>query len=193
MRQSLELPKMILSFSISNTLALTSEIKISLSKETLMNRIIAFPILVIFGLPAPAQADFSSFETAIIEICLPALPDMKPAIAEFDSRGWQGFAGADEGEFEYYKNGTAVFIISSNAYETGMQPGCTVIDENVSLFEAKLSLELALDKYFEGRWQTGNNQWGPVWRLLLETGTVVFTVQEDPSRNGAAVSFELRQ
>lgn len=158
-----------------------------------MNRIFSLSILALLGLPVAAQADFPSFETAFIKICLPALPDMKQAIIDFDDQGWDGYAGADEGEFEYHKNGTSVFIVSGDPYDSSMQPGCTVMDENVSLLEVKWSLELALDKYFEGQWQTGSSEWGPVWRLLVGTGTVVFTIQENPSGKGGGVSFELRK
>lgn len=137
------------------------------------------------------QADFASFENAFIEICLQALPDMKQAITDFDNQGWNRYIGVDEGEFEYYKNGTSVFLYAGHSLDTGLRLGCTIMDENVSLIEVETSLEFALERYFEGRWQEGNSEWGIVWSSLVDAGTVVFTIQEDLSGNGGAVSFEI--
>ena len=157
-----------------------------------MNRKLLLPILALFSVNTPAHADFQSFEMAFAEVCLQALPDLKQAISDFNAQGWIGYAGAGNGEFEYSKNGTVVFLTSGDIQDTRLQPGSTVMDEEVSLLEAQTSLERALGRYFEGRWRKGSNQWGHVWRLLVDTGTVVFTIQQDLSGNGGAVAFELR-
>jgi len=157
-----------------------------------LKHIFSLPLLALFGLVTPAQADFASFETAFVKNCLQALPDMKQAITDFESQGWSKHAGANGGEFEYYKNGTAVFLTFGNYNDTGLQSGCTIVDETVSLVEVEEVLDHALDKYFDGQWHKENGNWGLVWLLPVDTGTVVFSIQEDLSGNGGGVSFELR-
>ncbi|MCP5037431.1 MAG: hypothetical protein GY945_07510 [Rhodobacteraceae bacterium] len=138
-----------------------------------------------------AQADLASFERAFTGICLGSLPDLRSAPALFKSEGWDGYAGADPGEYEFYKGGTSVFLAAS---QQGGQPGCTVMDDALARVQALWLMELWLNKHHQGSWKQGTDEYGPVWRLLLEEGTIVFHLADDPNgEGGASVSFELRQ
>ncbi len=140
-------------------------------------------------LATPALADTASFEQAFAGICLQSLPTMAPARDAFKANGWDEYQGADPNEFEYVKDSTHVFLITG---APDVQPGCTVMDENISELEAKWALELALDKYHAGSWKEGKGfDDSPAWRLLQDTGTVIFNIQEGMG-GGAAISFELR-
>ncbi len=140
-------------------------------------------------LATPALANTASFEQAFADICLQSLPTMAPARDAFRANGWDEAQGAGPNEFEYAKDSTHVFLLIG---QPDAQPGCTVMDENISQLEAKWALELALDKYHAGSWKEGKGfDDAPAWRLLKDTGTVIFNIQEGMG-GGAAISFELR-
>jgi len=146
-------------------------------------------ILAITLLATPALADTASFEQAFTDICLQSLPTMAPARDGFRANGWSEVQGAGANEFEYSKDTTHVYLLIGQPDE---QPGCTVMDESISELEVKWALELALDKYFAGSWKEGKGfNDTPAWRLLQDTGTVIFNIQEGMG-GGAAISFELR-
>lgn len=134
-----------------------------------MKHLVISASLALLGLTSPAQAHMASFERAVTGICLAALPDLNSAPDVFRADGWDGFAGADPGEWEFHEDDTSVFLIAGAG---GMQPGCTVTDEAPARLQAGWQMELWLDEYHEGM--------------------VAFTIQESMGGEGAAISFELR-
>lgn len=146
-------------------------------------------LLALALMASPVLADTARFEQGFTDICLQSLPTMVPARDAFKANGWAEHQGAGPNEFEYTNGSTHVFLITGQPDE---QPGCTVMDESLSQLEAKWVLELALNKYHAGSWREGKGfNDAPAWRLLQDTGTVIFHIQEGMG-GGAAISFELR-
>ena len=106
------------------------------------------------------------------------------------AESWDGYDGAGPGEYEFYKDTTQVFLAALDIED---QPGCTVMDSTLSPLEAKWILELALGKYFPGKWETAEGYDGqPVW-LLNRAGTTTHFYINEGQDGGAAIAFEVRQ
>jgi len=146
--------------------------------------------LGLFAFGTPAFADLALFERAFTGICLQNLPTLKRAPAQFDRNVWQTSAGADFGEYEFYAGTTSVFVFAADVSE---RPGCTVMDTDLSQLEAKFILELALDKYFPGKWKAGTDQNDEnVWQLKNAKTITQFHTNEGLG-GGSAISFSVHQ
>jgi hypothetical protein len=157
---------------------------------TLLRRMLTIAPAVAAGLALPAQADLASFELAFTGLCFRSVPDLTDLPATFTAKGWQGYAGADHGEFEFYKDGTAVYL---RAVKMDEGPGCTVSDPDLAPIQAQWILELALGKYFPGQWEAGTGYSGqPAW-YLREAGTTTTFYVNNGMDGGAAISMEIRK
>jgi len=75
--------------------------------------------------------------------------------------------------------------------ETYDQPGCTVMDETISIAFVNKVLVTALDADSLD-WRKGSATGGSeMWRALTDLGTVYISYDEDTSGEGGAISFEL--
>jgi len=149
---------------------------------------LSYSTLALTLLATPALADTASFEQAFANICLQSLPTMAPARDAFKANGWEEYQGAGPNEFEYAKGSSHVFLLIG---APDMQPGCTVMDEAVSMSAAKQVLEKSLEGYFPGNVEVVTGDYGPYWKLYLDDGYLAITVQEGMG-GGGAISFELR-
>lgn len=146
--------------------------------------------LVATALGNPAQADEASFVQGFANVCTQfVMFGLGGTMEAFAGYGWHLTAGADLGDYEAYKNGTTAFVATS---ATGRQPGCTIMDENVSIATARDLLIRTLDISYPNAVKGTGSGGGEVWRALRENGTLIFSIQEDLSGSGSSISFELR-
>ena len=142
------------------------------------------------ALSSPAQADEASFLEGF-QICMQEAPSMQELWIALEAAGWQEYPGMSEIERQHNMGDTNVFSLVGELLD---QPGCSIMDETVSIGFATKVLVTTLEANYSGRWSTGQNavMGTPVWRLLTDVGTLEFSVHEDLSGAGASIGFELR-
>ncbi len=148
----------------------------------------ALALCTLSALPAPALADLESFAEGA-HVCLnfaAELPEMREIMWGL---GWPEAAGASEREFEYARNESHFYLRVGAPAEI---PGCTISDDIVTLEEARKFLFKYLARKYPGYVAGSGFSGEPVWRALVDEGTLIFSVQAAPGGVGAAISVELR-
>lgn len=146
--------------------------------------------LIMALVASPAFADQDAMRAAFNDYCMAFQPSMIGAAEALQDAGWDGVAGADKGEYEFYKGDLSVFVATSQATP---QPGCAVMDEATSITQASAIVTQTLSSFPPASWGLVNGDYGPFLQLFVEEGYLAIMVQEDMSGAGSAISFELRQ
>jgi len=155
-----------------------------------MQKRVLFAALAALSIGGAVKADEASFVQGFANVCNQfTIFGLGGSMEAFVGYGWDIYPGADLGEYEAYKNGTAAIVATS---ATGRQPSCTIMDETVSMAFARDLLERTLDLNFSTVVKGTGYNGGEVWRALTEKGTLIYSVQEAMGGTGAAISFELR-